>query len=406
MIGWEYPPHNSGGLGVACAGMTKALVGQQQTPIHFALPYHHNKTVDHMQVLDCSDPRWFADNPSLRLQPPLGVYETGSLIATAPDGDTDMERMRLLPQTELEQKVAQYADRVVETGAALKHDFDVIHAHDWMSLPAAANLRQKTGKPMVAHIHSTEYDRAALQTGNQLITQIEREGMVAADHVIAVSYYTKRLLVEKYGIAESKISVVHNGIDPIHFTPSLQPLFAGRRPMVAYMGRLTVQKGVEYFLAVARQVLHKVPNALFVVAGSGDMYHELLFRSAYDRLSASVLFSGFVRDKQREKLLERADVFMMPSVSEPFGLVALEAAQRHTPVIVSKNAGVSEVLPGSVAVDFWDVEQMAATVIRLLTDSSAAKQQVAAQLQDLEQVTWENAAQKIHQVYRSAFLGK
>ncbi len=405
MIGWEYPPHNSGGLGVACAGMTKALAGQH-TPIHFALPYHHDEPVAHMQVLDCSDPSWFSADPALRFQPPLGVYETGSLIRTTADSDTDIDRMRLLPQTELEQKVAQYADRVVSTGSGLKRDFDVIHAHDWMSLPAAADLRQKTGKPMIAHIHSTEYDRAALQTGNQLITQIEKAGMQAADHIIAVSYYTKRLLVEKYGVPDNKISVVHNGIDPIKFVSPTQPVFAGKRPVVAYMGRLTVQKGVEYFLSVARKVVQQIPDVLFVVAGSGDMYHELLFRSAYDQMSASVLFSGFLRDKQREKLLDRADVFMMPSISEPFGLVALEAAQRHTPVIVSKNAGVSEVLPGSVAVDFWDVDHMSQMVVELLSKPDKHAQQVAAQLRDVQQVTWDTAAKRIAQVYHTAFLGK
>ncbi len=405
MIGWEYPPHNSGGLGVACAGMTKALAGKH-TDIHFALPYHHDEMVSHMHVLDCSDPSWFSSDPTLRFQPPLGVYETGTLIATTPDGNTDTERMRLLPQSEIERKVAEYADQVVQKGSAIKQQFDVIHAHDWMSLPAAADLRQKTGKPMIAHIHSTEFDRAALQTGNQMITQIEKAGMEAADQIIAVSYYTKRLLTDRYGIAANKISVVHNGIDPIAFAPPIVPAFAPKRPVVAYMGRLTVQKGIEYFLSVARKVVEKVPNALFVVAGSGDMYHELLFRSAYDQLSALVLFSGFLRDSQRERLLERADVFMMPSISEPFGLVALEAAQRHTPVIVSKNAGVGEVLPGAVAVDFWDVDVMAATVTQLLTSSSAHAKQVSAQLADVQKLTWGKAADQISSVYRKAFLGK
>ncbi len=405
MIGWEYPPHNSGGLGVACAGMTKAMASQQ-TPIHFALPYHHDEPIGHMQVLDCSDPRWFSAQPSLQFQPPLNVYETAHQIATNFDGNTDIDTMRLLPQSELEEKVAQYAEQVVQKGISLKQDFDVIHAHDWMSLPAAAQLRQKSGKPMIAHIHSTEYDRAGLRAGNQMIAQIEQTGMQAADHIIAVSYYTKRLLSQQYGIADSKISVVHNGIDPMVFHPPKKQAFAPKRPVVAYMGRLTLQKGVEYFLAVARKVIQQIPDVLFVVAGSGDMYHDLLFRSAYDQLSASVLFSGFLRDTQRERLLDRADLFVMPSVSEPFGLVALEAAQRHTPVIVSKNAGVSEVLSGSVAVDFWDVDKMVETVVSLLSNPKQHAQQVATQLKDIEQVTWTRAAERIAAVYRRAFLGK
>jgi glycosyltransferase involved in cell wall biosynthesis len=182
--------------------------------------------------------------------------------------------------------------------------------------------------------------------------------------------------------------------------------FAPKRPVVVFMGRLTMQKGAEYFLALARKVLDTVPSALFIIAGDGDMYHDLLLKTADKRLSASLLFSGFVRDVQRNRLLNRADVFVMPSLSEPFGLVALEAAQRNTPVIVSKNAGVSEVMPSSIQVDFWDIEKMAQEIERLVTKPEVHTTVITNKLRDLRQVTWENAAKRLQEVYKRAFRGR
>ncbi len=170
------------------------------------------------------------------------------------------------------------------------------------------------------------------------------------------------------------------------------------------MGRLTAQKGAHYFIALAQAILQKVPTALFVVAGSGDMYHELLFHTADSRLTASVIFSGFIRDTQREKLLDRANVFVMPSLSEPFGLVALEAAQRHTPVLVSKTSGVGEVMPGSIAVDFWDVEKMSKLITELLTNKPYSAAVVSSQLADTSKITWDTAAERLMGVYRSTFV--
>ena len=172
------------------------------------------------------------------------------------------------------------------------------------------------------------------------------------------------------------------------------------------MGRLTIQKGVSYFLDLAHAVLEKIPNALFVVAGNGDMYHELLFKTAQAGISASVVFSGFVRDVQRRKLLDRADVFVMPSLSEPFGLVAMEAAQHHTPVIVSKNAGVAEVLPHAVALDFWDINKMADSIAQIVTEDKVKTEMIDGQLSDIAKQTWKSSAQKVKGIYRKAFLGK
>lgn len=397
MIGWEYPPHNSGGLGVACEGMTHALA-EQNTEIFFTLPYQHAQAVGHMHVVECTDPSW-------QLQPgqtPFLAYSSQRRPPTVAPVDADS--LHALPQSELELRVKEYAAVVQQAAQQRQDGFAVIHAHDWMSLPAAVEVKAVTGRPIVAHVHSTEYDRIPSGFGSPFIIQTEQQGLALADTIIAVSHYTKRLLVEKYHLDERKIQVVHNGVAPLARQAQVAP-FAQNRPVVVFMGRLTQQKGAEYFLQLAHRLLQQVPEALFVVAGHGDMYHELLFKTAFDKLSASVLFSGFLRDTQRERLLARADVFVMPSLSEPFGLVALEAAQRRTPVILSKNTGVAEVLSGALTIDFWDIDKMVQAIIELLDNKGFHRQVVQQQFQDLAAITWSKSAQQIKEVYRRVLSG-
>jgi glycogen(starch) synthase len=407
MIGWEYPPHNSGGLGVACQGLTQAMA-EQNAQIYFTLPYQLNQSITHMNVVSCTHPGWqdSYSNSGLLTQPPFSAY--ASEAVTSPrlfKQPIDAVALAALPQSALEHKVDQYAE-VVADQAVHQQQFDIIHAHDWMSLPAAAQVKRQTGKPVVAHIHSTEYDRIPNGHGSQYIHKTEYQGMMMADRVIAVSYYTKKILTDVYHIPADKIEVVHNGM-----MASLTPPdpgrhhFANDRPVVAFMGRLTGQKGPHQFLWLAEQLIKRIPDVLIVIAGNGDMYHELLLQTAQKGLSSSVLFSGFIRDHQREKLLDRADIFVMPSLSEPFGLVALEAAERHTPVIISKTSGVSEVLPSAVAVDFWDIDAMTTAIEELLKDDHQRQHLQQQQLKELEQVTWHNAAERVRHVYRKAFTG-
>lgn len=398
MIGWEYPPHNSGGLGVACDGLTRALSGQN-TQIYFTLPYNFSGSGNHMQVLSCFDEDW--QNQSA---PPFLSYNP-ALFSTDENITVDALKLRALPSSQMEKKVEEYADLVSKSAQRLQDDFSVIHAHDWMSFPAGMQAKHKTGKPLIAHVHSTEFDRA-VGDGNQYISQIEKQGLDFSDHIVAVSSYTKQLLIHKYQINSQKISVVHNGILPNPYSEAdFGKPFAKKRPVVVFMGRLTLQKGAEYFLQLASQILQRNSEVLFILAGDGDMYHELLFKNAGKKLSSSVLFSGFVRDKQKMKLLNRADVFIMPSLSEPFGLVALEAVQMNTPVIVSKNSGVKEVLPSAIQVDFWDVEKMTTEVLRLIEDKNHHSSLIANQQRELQKITWENSAEKMRKVYRRAFLG-
>jgi glycosyltransferase involved in cell wall biosynthesis len=403
MIGWEYPPHNSGGLGVACKGLTQALANQN-TRIYFTLPYPLSQQPKHMRLLSCYDSdwgKWQIDRP------PFTAYvESESVSSLKTEPQLDSHELRTLPQSEIERKVQEYSHLVEKQALAYQNDYDLIHAHDWMSFPAGINLKNKTHKPLVSHVHSTEYDRIPDGNGSAYIQSVEQEGLVKSDVIIAVSYFTKRLLIDKYELDPAKIQVVHNGVAPLSYEPNKdRSNFSLKRPVVSFMGRLTNQKGAHHFINVGRKVMQRFPQVLFVLAGSGHLYHELLVHSAGQELTAHVLFSGFVRGEQKRRLLERTDVFVMPSVSEPFGLVALEAAQHQVPVIVSKNSGVSEILQSCIQTDFWDEELMAQKIIELLSNQGYRQEIVTQQNQELNYATWDRAAHQLKQVYRTAVLG-
>jgi len=391
MIGWEYPPHNSGGLGEACAGITEAL-SDLGSRIYFTLPYLATQSVEHMQMLGCYNPDWDTPHDT----PPFQAYTSAGFPQRRIDGDL----LSALPESELEFRVGEYAQFVSQVAAKKKDEIGVIHAHDWMAFPAAMELKRKLQVPFVAHVHSTEFDRIPSGFGSKFINQTEYEGMRQADTIIAVSHYTKQVLIDKYNVDPAKIEVVHNGINTLEQSNIDFVNFAPDRPVVVFMGRLTMQKGAEYFIELAQSILQKVPQALFIVAGQGDSYQSLLFKTAGNHLSTSVLFSGFLRGREREMLLDRANVFVMPSLSEPFGLVALEAAQRSTPVIISSNSGVQEVLKGSIVADFWDIEKMSQSIEALLADSGYSDRVVADQHASLRSVTWKNTAQKIRGLYQ------
>lgn len=393
MLGWEYPPHNSGGLGVACEGLTTALA-DDGTSIHFTLPYHFDGDIHHMHVLDCTTT--LSSIPYDPAAPPFQAYAPSSSEGTRINFDP--KNIRTLSFSEIEYRVNEYAKSILDTIQHQAITEDVIHAHDWMTYPAAQLLSKKLNKPFVAHIHSTEHDRVPDGNGNPFITHTEYEGLHAADRIIAVSEFTKQVLVEKYEVDPNLIDVVHNGIDEAPPIQSIQ--FAPGRPVIVFMGRLTMQKGAEYFLQLASKVVRKIPNALFVVAGNGDQYSMLLLENAKEKLSSSVVFSGFIRGKQKDFLLDRADVFVMPSIAEPFGLVALEAVQRETPVIISKTSGVSEVLPGAITVDFWDTDRMAEHIDQLLRDPSYYEQVLDSQMKSLGNLTWKTSAEKVREVYQ------
>ncbi len=293
----------------------------------------------------------------------------------------------------------QYARLVVRLGAMER--FDVIHAHDWMTFPAGLALASITGKPLVVHVHSTEFDRSGEHV-NQRVYDIERRGMMGATRVIAVSMLTKSICVRRYAIPADKIDVVYNGIESESAQPAPNVRIEKRDKIVLFLGRITMQKGPEYFMAAAKRVLEKIKNVKFVVAGSGDMAVRMIELAAQMGIGHRVLFTGFLRGEAVDRIFRMADCYVMPSVSEPFGIAPLEAMRNDTPVIISKQSGVSEVLTHALKVDFWDIDDMANKIVAVLTYPPLGQTLREQGAFELRKLTWEGAAVKCVQSYGRA----
>jgi len=391
MLGWEFPPFNSGGLGVACQGIARALsrLGEEIT---FVLPKKLDLDVPFMNVV-------FADVPKVR------VTAVNSLLA----GYITEERYRVLmdalpPELAMlyGQNLLEETQRYAEKAGALARiiDHDVIHAHDWLASAAGIAAKNASKKPLVVHVHATEFDRTADGNVNQQVYDIERAGMHAADRVVAVSEFTKQKLLKHYGIQEEKIRVSHNGID-FRTLPSFQrSKLKEHYRIVLFLGRLTVQKGPDYFLQAAKRVVEKDDRVLFVVTGSGDMDRQLIMEAANLGIAQNVIFTGFKRGDSIDRLYQMADVYVMPSVSEPFGITALESVQNGTPIIVSKQSGVREVIPDALQVDFWDVDKLSAAILSVLEHQDLHSSLRDRQRESLQFVTWEKSAKRLQSIYR------
>jgi glycosyltransferase involved in cell wall biosynthesis len=381
MFGWEFPPLFSGGLGVACYGLVKGLasLGNEVT---FVVPYEVPGQPFVKLVSTNLDPDKVAKyqvNVSLN---PYGSY------AYQKEGTPSLAKLPISDQ------LAFYTQ--MSEAIAKKEHFDVIHGHDWMTFPAAIRAKAVSGKPMVLHVHSTEFDRTA-DHPNQFIYDIEREGLSQADKVIAVSNYTKQRIVEHYGVDAGKIDVIYNGIE-VGSEPNYREK-SGK--IVTFIGRLTIQKGADHFLHAAKKVLEMDPEVTFIIAGKGDMEHRLIDMACQMGISKNVLFAGWVDEEKRNRLFEMSSVYVMPSLSEPFGIAALEAISGGVPVIVSKNSGVSEVVANCFKVDFWDVDEMANEILSLLHFKGSLGMEMAQQsFQELSRLSWENAARSLEGCYR------
>lgn len=278
--------------------------------------------------------------------------------------------------------------------------FDAVHAHDWLTFRAGSAAAKVHGKPFIAHVHSTEYDRSGTNI-NQRVFEIEQAGVAAADRVIAVSQLTRSILVKRYGVAPSKVDVVYNGIELSHQPPEGARIESADR-IVLFLGRITMQKGPEYFIAAAKRVLERMPNVKFVLAGSGDMTLRMIELAASMGIGHRVLFTGFLRGKDVERVFRMADCYVMPSVSEPFGIAALEAISHDVPVILSKTSGASEVLQHVLKVDFWDTDEMANKIIAVLSHPALGQTLRAHGTFELHRLTWEGAAERCLETYREA----
>ncbi|MCE5326774.1 MAG: glycosyltransferase [Planctomycetaceae bacterium] len=415
MLGWEFPPFISGGLGTACYGLTRAM-SRLDLQVLFVLP----KAVDAGAPAGGEGARTphivaprrvaFAAVPSAFTNPyqsaPLLAGQTAQpfqacaamllegyslrIVGTGADGGYEGDLIA---------RIGEYGQRCVEM---TRHEsFDLIHAHDWVTYPAAQALAAATGKPMVIHVHSTEFDRSGLDV-NQPVYEIERRGMHAATAIIAVSNLTKRTCVQHYGVSPEKVRVVHNGIEPAADASADEPRGDGP-PTVLFLGRITMQKGPEYFVNAAQRVLEKMNNVRFVVAGWGDMGPAMIQQVAARGLGAHVRFTGFLRGREVQQAYRMSDVYVMPSVSEPFGLTALEAVQHGVPVVLSNNSGAAEVLPrGALKLDYWDIDRMADAVVSLLRYPQLGRELCRHARAEISSLTWDLAAKKCLDVYQAA----
>jgi len=393
MFGWEFPPHNSGGLGTACYGLTRAL-SSAKVHVTFVLPKKLDGIAHGFLRIVFANIR----NVKMRsVQTLLHPYINAELYD---------EYLRTMPENKLYglslfDEVRRYG--LQAKTIAMEEPHDVIHAHEWLSFRAGIEAKRVSGKPLIVHVHATEFDRSA-GNPNQYVYEEERKGMHAADCVIAVSQHTKNIIVEHYGVASEKVIVVHNGIDldqhRAHHLPALAHIRTQGKKIVLFVGRITIQKGPDYFIKVAQRVLEYNPDALFIISGSGDMEYQIIRMAANMGIGDKVVFAGFVRGEELNQLYRAADMFVMPSVSEPFGLTALEALANGTPILVSKQSGVSEVLTHALKSDFWDIDDMADKILSVIESKGLHDTLGELGSRDVEHLTWESAAGKCTTIYK------
>lgn len=410
MFGWEYPPHHSGGLGVACKGMAHALI-DNDVHVCFMLPkkleIHEPKV-----TLKFADEKITAHPSTTTLIPHLEILarELQNPYLTSVEYEKRLSIFikaggTIVPRTLLQQ-VDYYATLVGTLSKEELEQYDVIHAHDWLCFPAGVAAKRLTGKPLIVHVHATEFDRCGGNHVNQQVYDREREGMNLADHVITVSELTKKIVVEKYGIHPDKITVVHNGNTPSSPSvssrfESLQQLKKDNKKVVLFAGRITIQKGVDYFVHAAKKVLQYNKDVYFIVAGSGDMEQQIVSLTAQLGISDHFLFTGYYKLDEQASLFSLADVVVMPSVSEPFGIIPLESMSNGTPVIVSKQSGVAEVISHALKVDFWDTDETANKILAVLTHPVLKETLQKEGLRQVGGITWDKAAKKMKALYQT-----
>ena len=397
MFGWEFPPFNSGGLGVACHGLTHGL-HQENVDITFVLP----------RTIPLGNPKIavrFADDEDRYGH--VRLHTIDSLVSAYTTESIHQAKLLGLGGghhygASLIEEVWNYASRA--RAVALQEEFDVIHAHDWLTFAAGIAAKHATGKPLVAHVHNTIFDRA-LGNADPRETEIEYQGIKQADCVVAVSDWTKNILIDKYGIDPTKIEVVHNGInqdevpEPVPELDFLQTMKDHGQKMVLFLGRATVQKGMDYLVPAFAEAVKRYPDLFLVIVGDGEPRPAAIEQAARLGVGEKVFFPGFLRGDKRDRVYHMADLFVMPSVSEPFGLVALEAVSYNTPTIVSKQSGAGEVLPGSLKVDFWDVKKMGRYIAKAASDDTLRKQMLAHDKANISQLSWRSAAKKCKDLY-------
>jgi glycogen synthase len=448
MLGWEFPPFISGGLGTACYGLTKAMSAAGHDVI-FVLPKPIAEPFStHVRIVSGVTPGSTStsahqtthtehyidnfENVSFRMvaSQKLDPYGTpGDPVIAVEETRRHQSRPveQTTTQTWTETTVSQPVQSFIQTSSPGAHyqgdlfsevqryaelaaqvakdeTFDVVHAHDWMTYAAGMNVAASKGKPLVVHVHSTEFDRAG-QNIDQRIYDIERRGMHAALKVIAVSHLTKNIIVHRYGVSADKVEVVYNAIDlngAGNGWDDEKYSIKKDEKIVLFLGRVTMQKGPEYFISAAKKVLEVIDNVKFIMAGSGDMIRRVIEMAAAMGIGHKVLFTGFIRGKDVDDVFKKADLYVMPSVSEPFGITPLEALSHDVPVIISKQSGVSEVLDNVLKVDFWDVNEMANKIVAVLKHAPLRQTLKEHGAYEVKKLSWADSAQACTKVYEQA----
>jgi len=407
MLGWEFPPFISGGLGTACYGLTKAM-NQLGIEVIFCLPRMvDDKYTTHVRLLtpdsQTSPAVKFNDlkNVTFRtINSPLQPYSTPHIYQRRIE-ETLRQKQGMHYSGDMCDEVHRYAAVAAELAA--DEQFDIVHAHDWMTYPAGIVVAAISGKPLIVHVHSTEFDRSG-ENVNQMIYDIEREGMERANKVIAVSYFTRSIIISRYGISGEKVEVVHNGVERNGNGFLAKTGIEKDEKIVLFLGRITMQKGPEYFLQAAKKVLEVMDNVKFVMAGSGDLMHRAVEMAAELGIGQKVLFTGFLCSEDVQKIYEMADLYVMPSVSEPFGIAPLEALNNDIPVIISKQSGVSEVLMHALKVDFWDINEIANKVIAVLKYPPLGVTLRNYGNFEVRKLRWKDSAQKCVKIYEETLV--
>ena len=424
MFGWEFPPHIAGGLGTACYGMTRGLA-RNGVEVVFVMPRAYgDEDQRFVRVGNASDVETIGtrdhefseellekvsfihiDSNMLPYISPeeYAAYHDEFVRSGRTHEWTDVWKQRYTFSgkygANLMEEVARYAMVAAQVAKDLEGQFDVIHAHDWLTYFAGIAAKRVSGKPLVVHMHATEFDRSG-ENINRRVYAIEKAGMQAADRVIAVSELTRRIVIGKYGILADKVVTVHNAV---RFGESEEaaPERAVKDKVVTFLGRITYQKGPDYFVEAAAQVLQRVSDVRFVMAGSGDLMNHVVRRVAQLGIADRFHFTGFLKGGEVQRMFRLSDVYVMPSVSEPFGISPLEAMRSGVPVIISRQSGVAEVLDYAIKVNYWDVDALADAIYGLLTYPALGRMFASKGLEEVTGLKWTNAAAKIKTVYET-----
>ena len=410
MFGWEFPPHILGGLGTASYGLTRGMALQPDMDITFVIPKPWgDEDQSFLKIVGaCNTPIVWRDVDYNYVKNRLGEKMSPEEYYKLRDniyadfsyrGVNDLgciEFSGRYPDNLLEE-INNYS--IVAGVIARAESFDVNHAHDWLTYPAGIHAKQISGKPMVIHVHATDYDRSRGNV-NPEVYAIEKNGMDFADHIITVSNLTRNTVIEKYHQDPSKVTTVHNAVEPLsQDIVSIQDKRGVKDKVVTFLGRITMQKGPEYFVEAAAKVLEKADNVRFVMAGSGDMMDQMIRLAASRNISDRFHFTGFMKGKQVYEVLKSSDVYVMPSVSEPFGISPLEAMQCGVPSIISKQSGCAEILDYAVKVDYWDIEAMADAIYGIITYPAMYQFLKEEGKREVDNIKWEYAGQKVRRIY-------